>query len=146
VLDGSLVVAVDVRAGRVVAGGWRRETGLTVEKAAERFATAGVSRILCTAVDRDGTLERPDLDLLARVCERSELPVLAAGGVRSRADLAVRPSSGWAAKARSSVGRCSRHVFPCRLSQRLGSCAGRSSLHSSLNGDHPVDLDTFLVA
>ena len=88
VLEARLVVAVDVRAGRVVASGWSRETELTAEEAAERCAAAGVSRLLCTAVNRDGTLEGPDLDLLARVRERSGLPVIAAGGIRSRADLA----------------------------------------------------------
>jgi len=88
-LDGRLVVAVDVRAGRVVSGGWSRETEVTAEEAAERCAAAGVSRLLCTAVDRDGTLGGPDLELLARVRKRSGLPVLAAGGIRSRADLAA---------------------------------------------------------
>ncbi len=88
-LGDRLAVAVDVRAGRVVTGGWLRETGMSAEEAAERCAAAGVSRILCTAVDRDGTLAGPDLDLLARVRERSGLPVLAAGGIRSQADLAA---------------------------------------------------------
>lgn len=89
VLEGRLVVAIDVRAGRVVAGGWIRETGLTAAEAAERCAAAGAPRVLCTAVDRDGTLEGPDLDLLAGVRERSGLPVLAAGGIRSQTDLAA---------------------------------------------------------
>jgi phosphoribosylformimino-5-aminoimidazole carboxamide ribotide isomerase len=88
-LDARLVVAVDSRAGRVVTAGWRRETELTPEEAAERCAAERVPRILCTAVDRDGTLEGPDLDLLARIRERSALPVLAAGGIRSDADLAA---------------------------------------------------------
>jgi phosphoribosylformimino-5-aminoimidazole carboxamide ribotide isomerase len=82
-----LVVAVDVREGRVAVGGWRRQTKLTAEDAVERCAAAGVSRLLCTAIERDGTLGGPDLDLLRRVRERSGLPVLAAGGVRSREDL-----------------------------------------------------------
>jgi phosphoribosylformimino-5-aminoimidazole carboxamide ribonucleotide (ProFAR) isomerase len=46
-----------------------------------------VARLLCTAIERDGTLSGPDLGLLERVRARSELPVLAAGGVRSKADL-----------------------------------------------------------
>jgi phosphoribosylformimino-5-aminoimidazole carboxamide ribotide isomerase len=87
-LDGRLVAAVDVRAGRLVVRGWSRDTDMTAEEAAERCAAAGVSRLLCTAVDRDGTLAGPDLDLLARVQARSGLPVLAAGGIRSTADLA----------------------------------------------------------
>jgi phosphoribosylformimino-5-aminoimidazole carboxamide ribotide isomerase len=82
-----LVVAVDVREGRVAIGGWRRGTELTAEDAVERCAAAGVSRLLCTAIERDGTLGGPDLDLLRRVREQSGLPVLAAGGVRSREDL-----------------------------------------------------------
>jgi phosphoribosylformimino-5-aminoimidazole carboxamide ribotide isomerase len=82
-----LVVAVDVREGRVAVGGWLRETDLTAEAAAERCAAAGVSRLLCTAVERDGTLAGPDLELLRLVRDRSGLPVLAAGGIRSRADL-----------------------------------------------------------
>jgi phosphoribosylformimino-5-aminoimidazole carboxamide ribotide isomerase len=82
-----LVVAVDVREGRVAVGGWLRQTDLTAEEAAERCAAAGVSRLLCTAVERDGTLGGPDLDLLRRLRERSGLPVLAAGGIRSREDL-----------------------------------------------------------
>jgi phosphoribosylformimino-5-aminoimidazole carboxamide ribonucleotide (ProFAR) isomerase len=53
----------------------------------ERCTAAGVSRLLCTAIERDGTLGGPDLDLLRRVREQSGLPVLAAGGVRSREDL-----------------------------------------------------------
>jgi phosphoribosylformimino-5-aminoimidazole carboxamide ribotide isomerase len=89
VLDDRLVVAVDVRDGRVVTRGWSRETGLTVEQAVDRCVAAGVCRLLCTAVDRDGTLGGPDLDLLARVRARSELSVLAAGGIRSEADLAA---------------------------------------------------------
>jgi phosphoribosylformimino-5-aminoimidazole carboxamide ribonucleotide (ProFAR) isomerase len=48
-----------------------------------------VQRLLCTAIERDGTLAGPAIDLLARVCSSSGLPVLAAGGVRSLDDLAA---------------------------------------------------------
>jgi len=83
-----LVVAIDARAGRVALAGWERDSGLAVEEAAERCAAAGVRRLHCTAIDRDGTMAGPDLDLLARVRDRSGLPVLAAGGIRSEDDLA----------------------------------------------------------
>jgi phosphoribosylformimino-5-aminoimidazole carboxamide ribotide isomerase len=86
-LGGRLVVAVDVRGGRVAVEGWERTSGLGVEEAIERCLEAGVARLLCTAIDRDGTLGGPDFGLLARVRELTGLPVLAAGGVRSREDL-----------------------------------------------------------
>jgi phosphoribosylformimino-5-aminoimidazole carboxamide ribotide isomerase len=86
-LGGRLVVAVDVRDGRVAVAGWERSSGLGVDEAVESCVEAGVARLLCTAIDRDGTLGGPDLGLLARVLGLSGLPVLAAGGVRSRDDL-----------------------------------------------------------
>jgi phosphoribosylformimino-5-aminoimidazole carboxamide ribotide isomerase len=82
-----LVVAVDVKDGEVRTRGWEQGSGLSVDDAVARCRTAGVARLLCTAVERDGTLSGPDLDLMARVAGRFAGPVLAAGGVRSQADL-----------------------------------------------------------
>src|SRR6266581_3358925 len=59
-----------------------------------RCTAAGVSRILCTAIERDGMLGGPDLDLLREVRDASGLPVLAAGGIRSEADLAAVAAAG----------------------------------------------------
>src|SRR6266566_76908 len=84
-----LVVAIDVRGGRVAARGWLEDTGLAAAEVARGCAAAGVSRILCTAIERDGMLAGPDLDLLRQVRDASGLPVLAAGGIRSESDLAA---------------------------------------------------------
>lgn len=81
-----IVVAIDVRDGLVAIRGWEGRTGFTVEEAVDRCTDAGVRRLLCTAIERDGTLAGPALDLLAAVRARSGLPVLAAGGVGSLAD------------------------------------------------------------
>lgn len=89
-----LVVALDVRDGLVRVSGWERSAGLPAGEAARRCAAAGVRRILCTAVERDGTLSGPDLELLRLVRDRSGLPVLAAGGIRSRADLDAVAATG----------------------------------------------------
>ena len=89
-----LVVAVDVRDGYVAVGGWTQATSITAEEAVERCLAAGVSRILCTAIDRDGTLDGPDTELLERVCGRGDLAVLAAGGVRSVEDLIAIAETG----------------------------------------------------
>ena len=84
-----LVVAIDVRGGRVAARAWFEDTGLDAAEVARCCAAAGVSRILCTAIERDGMLAGPDLDLLREVSDTSGLPVLAAGGIRSESDLAA---------------------------------------------------------
>jgi phosphoribosylformimino-5-aminoimidazole carboxamide ribotide isomerase len=82
-----LVVAVDVRDGRVAAAAWTEDAGLELDEALARCRAAGVPRLLCTAIDRDGTLAGPALGLLERVVGRAAAPVLAAGGVRTAADL-----------------------------------------------------------
>jgi phosphoribosylformimino-5-aminoimidazole carboxamide ribonucleotide (ProFAR) isomerase len=88
-LGDRLVVAIDVRGGRVAARGWLQDTGLEAAEVARRCAEAGVARILCTAIERDGLLGGPDLELLREVRDASGLPLLAAGGIRSEADLAA---------------------------------------------------------
>jgi phosphoribosylformimino-5-aminoimidazole carboxamide ribotide isomerase len=93
-LGDRLVVAIDVREGRVAVGGWTRTTRVTVEDATERCRAAGVRRVLCTAIDRDGTLDGPDVKLLGRVSGAREIAVLAAGGIRSHDDLAAVARAG----------------------------------------------------
>jgi phosphoribosylformimino-5-aminoimidazole carboxamide ribotide isomerase len=88
-LGARIVVAIDVRDGAVAVDGWTRTTPLVVGEAVARAVEAGVRRLLCTAIERDGTLGGPSLELLESVCAMSSLPVLAAGGVRSTADLAA---------------------------------------------------------
>jgi phosphoribosylformimino-5-aminoimidazole carboxamide ribonucleotide (ProFAR) isomerase len=88
-LGDRLVVAIDVRGGHVAARGWLQDTGLDAADVARRCAAAGVARILCTAIERDGMLGGPDLDLLREVRDASGLPLLAAGGIRSESDLAA---------------------------------------------------------
>src|SRR5947208_3571187 len=92
-LGEALVVAFDVRDGQVRTAGWTEASGLTVDEAARRCSDGGVTRVLCTAIDRDGTLAGPDLDLVRRVAATG-LRVLAAGGVRSPADIAALASAG----------------------------------------------------
>jgi phosphoribosylformimino-5-aminoimidazole carboxamide ribotide isomerase len=88
-----LVVALDVRDGIVRTAGWTEASGLTRERAVELCLEAGVGRVLCTAIDRDGTLSGPDLALVESVAA-SGLAVLAAGGVRSPRDVGDLASAG----------------------------------------------------
>ncbi|HVM69919.1 MAG TPA: 1-(5-phosphoribosyl)-5-[(5-phosphoribosylamino)methylideneamino] imidazole-4-carboxamide isomerase [Gaiellaceae bacterium] len=81
-----MAVAVDARDGVVVADGWTRGSGVAPGELARACADAGVTRLLVTATRRDGTLAGPDVQLLEDVLGAG-LPVIAAGGVASLADL-----------------------------------------------------------
>jgi phosphoribosylformimino-5-aminoimidazole carboxamide ribotide isomerase len=90
-LGDRLVVAVDVADGVVRTAGWLGSSGLSTAGALERCTASGVSRILCTAIDRDGTLTGPDLRLLREARAQFGGSLLAAGGIRNAADVeAVR--------------------------------------------------------
>ena len=85
-----LVVAVDVRDGFVHGRGWTEST-LRLDDAIDRCVAARVPRLLCTAIDRDGTLSGPDLELLGEARAGFDGSLLAAGGIRDAADVeAVR--------------------------------------------------------
>jgi phosphoribosylformimino-5-aminoimidazole carboxamide ribotide isomerase len=88
-----LIVALDVRDGTVRSSGWTSESGFLLAEAVDNCVKAGVIRVLCTAIDRDGTLAGPDLELVSRVAA-SGLKVLAAGGVRSPADVSALAEAG----------------------------------------------------
>src|SRR4051794_5321926 len=89
-LGEAVVLAVDVRDGVVRSSGWTQSAGLPFAVALERAAGA---RLLVTAIDRDGTLRGPDLELV-REAAASGSPVLAAGGVRSPDDVAALAEAG----------------------------------------------------
>lgn len=91
---GDVVVAVDVKDGIVRTRGWRESSGFTTGQALARCTAAGVSKILCTAVDRDGTASGPDLELLREVREDFAGEILAAGGIRDDADIAALAALG----------------------------------------------------
>jgi len=92
-LGEALLVALDVRDGEVRAAGWTATSGLSVDDAVARCLAAGVARVHCTAIERDGTLAGPDVGLVARVAA-SGLRVVAAGGVRSPKDVDALAAAG----------------------------------------------------
>ena len=82
-----IAVGLDVRGTVLAARGWTREGG-DLWEVLERLDKEGCARYVVTDVTRDGTLGGPNLILLTAVCERTDKPVIASGGVSSLDDLA----------------------------------------------------------
>jgi len=87
-----VAVAIDVRAGQAVGDAWQpMGTGVDASATLEGLAAAGADVFEVTAIDRDGTLGGPDLELLGRLVELRSGRIVASGGIRSIEDLvAVR--------------------------------------------------------
>lgn len=81
-----IAVGLDVRGRTLAARGWTRDAGDLWETLA-RLDADGCARYVVTDVRRDGTLTGPNLELLEQVCQATERPVVASGGVASLADL-----------------------------------------------------------
>jgi phosphoribosylanthranilate isomerase len=81
-----IAVGLDVRGTTLAARGWTQEGG-DLWEVLDRLETDGCPRYVVTDVTKDGTLRGPNLDLLREVCERTDKPVIASGGVSSLDDL-----------------------------------------------------------
>ena len=81
-------IAVDVRDGVVATSGWLTSTSIAAPDAVAALRDHGAGGFIFTSVDRDGTMDGPDTDGLARVCEAAgDAPVVYSGGIGSLADL-----------------------------------------------------------
>jgi len=85
---GQVAVGLDARACEVAIHGWTDETGQDLVGLAKHFASIpGLGALVVTGIDRDGTLEGPDVDQLREVLAAVGTPLVASGGVGSLADL-----------------------------------------------------------
>ncbi|MDR1825104.1 MAG: bifunctional 1-(5-phosphoribosyl)-5-((5-phosphoribosylamino)methylideneamino)imidazole-4-carboxamide isomerase/phosphoribosylanthranilate isomerase PriA [Bifidobacteriaceae bacterium] len=83
-----IAVGLDVRGGRLAARGWTREGGELWE-VLDRLNADGCRRYVVTDVTKDGTLQGPNLELLAQVCAHTDAAVVASGGIATLDDIAA---------------------------------------------------------
>jgi len=81
-----IAVGLDVRGTTLAARGWTQEGG-DLWEVLSRLDAEGCARYVVTDVRRDGTLTGPNLELLQQVCDATDRPVVASGGVSSLDDL-----------------------------------------------------------
>ena len=82
-----IVISVDHNDGLIVVNGWQQTTKLSLIDAVNGFIEIGFSEFLSTSIDRDGTLEGPDLKWLQQINEIKNLNVIASGGISSIDDV-----------------------------------------------------------
>lgn len=81
-----IAVGLDVKGETLAARGWVKEGG-NLWEVLTRLEQAGCPRYVVTDVNRDGTLEGPNLDLLKKICQHTNRPIIASGGVSSLEDI-----------------------------------------------------------
>ena len=88
----SIAVALDIRGGLAMGEGWSPGTqGTSPKQALVALADQGVTTFEVTAIERDGLMAGPDLDMLGRLVELDRGDIIASGGIATLDDIrAVR--------------------------------------------------------
>jgi phosphoribosylformimino-5-aminoimidazole carboxamide ribotide isomerase len=89
---GRIVISVDQMDGTVMVKGWKESTGMRVSDAISQFIAIGVDEFLLTSIDRDGTLQGPDIKTLADASVSAR--IIASGGISSIEDIIKIRSAG----------------------------------------------------
>lgn len=94
------VASIDARrvqnGWEVFTHGGRRATGIDAVAHALRLAELGAGELLVTSMDRDGTRDGYDLELVRAIADRTSVPVVASGGVGTLDDLVAGVTQGHA--------------------------------------------------
>ena len=84
---GQIVVGIDARNGNVAVEGWVEESDMKATELAKVFEDVGVSTIIYTDIDRDGTGEGVNVVSTIALAQSTSIPVIASGGIGSLDDL-----------------------------------------------------------
>lgn len=91
---GQIVVGIDARGTRIAVEGWVEESDIEVNDLAALFEDCGVSAIIYTDINRDGTGKGLNMENTIALAKSTKIPVIASGGVSSLSDIrAVRTAS-----------------------------------------------------
>ncbi|MDB5418733.1 MAG: hisA [Phenylobacterium sp.] len=82
-----IAVSVDVRGGKVAVQGWTQDSDLDAITVAKRFEDVGVSALIITDIDRDGTTLGFNVEAFGAIADAVSIPVIAAGGLASIDDI-----------------------------------------------------------
>ena len=80
---GRVLAALDVRGDQPSVHGWTESEPLKVGILLARWDVLPLAGVIFTSIERDGTLEGPDLKTLARVRAMTSLPIQYSGGISS---------------------------------------------------------------
>ena len=100
-----IVVGVDARGGVAATQGWTETSGEKAPALIRDLAERGVSRIVWTPIEVDGTMEGPPLRQLAGIADDLDAELIYSGGVGTLAHLEALASAGLPALGGVIVGR-----------------------------------------
>ena len=84
---GQIALGIDAHGSEVVVEAWTEKTGRDFIEMAQYFEGLGVSALIYTDVERDGTQTGPNLERTKHLAESVNIPVIASGGIKDLEDI-----------------------------------------------------------
>jgi len=81
-----IIIALDTAQGQITIDGWRKRVALQAEKVMTQLEPF-CAGFLCTDVDREGTMSGANLKWFQKLRAATSLPIIAAGGVKTRREI-----------------------------------------------------------
>ena len=82
-----IAVALDVKDGFITLSGWKKTTNVSAMNFIKKIKNLGVSRIIYTDVNKDGTKKGPNLKDTVEISNKANIPLVISGGVSSIEDI-----------------------------------------------------------
>jgi len=82
-----IAVGIDTKNGKIAVKGWTEVIDQSTQEVMRNLHEVGVSVVLNTNIDRDGTMEGINIDGAREFIEQSPIPVIASGGIATMEDL-----------------------------------------------------------
>ncbi len=85
--SGKIALGLDAKDGKLSLSGWKESSNKSTLDFLKEVNDYGVSRLIFTDINRDGTKESPNFDETSKVASISNCPVIISGGVSSINDV-----------------------------------------------------------
>ncbi|MDA9090351.1 1-(5-phosphoribosyl)-5-[(5-phosphoribosylamino)methylideneamino]imidazole-4-carboxamide isomerase [Pelagibacteraceae bacterium] len=82
-----IALALDVRKNKIAISGWKDQTNISVYDYLQSVKDLGISRLIYTDIERDGTNRGPNLIDSYDIAKKFNVPVVISGGISSMNDI-----------------------------------------------------------
>jgi len=86
-LKNKIAVSLDAKDGLIALSGWKKQTNISVIDFIKKIQNFGVSRIIYTDINRDGTKQGPNIEDTVELSSKAKIPLVISGGVSSLEDI-----------------------------------------------------------
>ena len=90
-----IILGADVKNEKIAVGGWIETTDIVLVDFLKSYREAGIKKVICTDISKDGMLEGPSLELYKKLIRTlPDIYLIASGGVSSLRDLELLDEAG----------------------------------------------------